>query len=309
LNCTLFIKKGVVKLKTYKGEIGLLIVAIIWGSGFVASDIAIGFFTPYQVLAIRFVIAAIILSIVFRKKLSSIKVISVKYGILLGLILYFSFLFQTVGLVYTTPSKNAFITSVNVIIVPFIGLLIYRKKIDIHGIISSFISIVGIGVISFNSNMTINIGDVLTLLSAIGYAFHIFYTGEFLKRGSDPISLTIIQMIVAAFTSLVALLFTTGSENIAESFKIALIATIYLGVFSTSLCFLLQTISQKNVSETKTAIILSTESVFGSIFSIIILSEKITLRTVLGCLLIFIAIIISEIKPNFNMLGTNKKYR
>ncbi len=296
-------------IKKYRGEIGLIIVAIIWGSGFVASDVALGYFTSFQVMAIRFSIGAITMSLVFHKKFNTITKKTLIHGIIIGVALYFAFLMQTIGLIYTTPSKNAFLTAINVIIVPFIGYIFLKEKIDIHGLIGAFLAVIGVGFISFNLDLSINVGDLLTLLCAFGFAVHIFTTGEFLKRGSDPIHLTIIQMITASIISIFFMLVFKNTEQPLKeteaSFNTALFATVYLGLFSTTVAFLLQTISQKFTTSTKTAIILSTEAVFGSLLSIIILGENITIRLIVGSLIIFSAIIISETKPNFGRSNIN----
>ena len=285
-------------MKKYLPEIGLIITAVIWGTGFIGTQLALdGGFTPIQILTIRFFIAALLLNIIFFKKVKMyIDKKSIKAGIVLGIFLFIAFELQTIGLVYTTPSKNAFITAANVVIVPFIGYLIYKRKIDKWGLISSVVAMIGIGILSLENDFSINLGDFLTFLCAIGFAFHIFYTSEFAKK-YNPLVLTSIQFSVAFILSFFMQIII-GEVNISVE-PIAYIGVIYLGIFSTIIGFLLQTICQKRVSETKTAIILSTESLFGTIFSVIIFKEAVTLKLVMGCLLIFSAIIVSETKLSF----------
>ncbi|MDU2198168.1 MAG: DMT family transporter, partial [Peptostreptococcaceae bacterium] len=141
-------------MKKYLPEIGLVITAIIWGTGFIGTQLALdGGFTPIQILTIRFFIAALLLNIIFFKQVKKyIDNKSIKAGITLGIFLFIAFELQTVGLVYTTPSKNAFITAANVVIVPFIGYLIYRRKIDKWGLISSIVAIIGIGILSLEKD-------------------------------------------------------------------------------------------------------------------------------------------------------------
>lgn len=285
------------------GEIGLFIVAIIWGSGFVGTQIAIDSeFTPNQIMTLRFLISAILISVICYKNIKNTDKSTIKSGVILGIFLFIGFAFQTYGILYTTPSKNAFITAVNVVIVPFIGFIIYKRKLDKIGIISSIISLMGIGVLSLESDFSISIGDLLTLICAFGFALHIFFTGEFAKD-KDPIALTAIQSFTAFILSLILLLITKET-NIPISAK-GLGAILYLAIFSTTICFLLQTICQRKTTQTKTAIILSTEAVFGTIFSIIILDEVITIKMIIGCVLIFVGIIMAETKLSF--LNKNKK--
>lgn len=284
-------------MKKYSGEIGLLIVAIIWGSGFVGTQIAIDSnFTPNQIMAIRFFISSVLINIIFYKNIKLINKETLKAGILLGIFLFIGFAFQTYGIMYTTPSKNAFITAANVVIVPFVGFLVYRRKLDKMGIFSSIIALLGIGILSLDDNLSISIGDLLTLICSFGFAFHIFFTGEF-ARDKNPIALTGIQTTTAFILSSFLLLITkeTSIPINVKGFG----AIIYLGIFSTTICFLLQTICQKKADQTKTAIILSTEAVFGTIFSIIILNEIVTFKMIIGCILIFAAIIIAETKLSF----------
>ena len=260
-------------MRKYIGEIGLIITAIIWGSGFVGSAVALEYYTPYQILAGRFLIGVLILGIVFNKRLKTIKKSTLIKGSILGIFLYIAFVLQTVGLQYTTPSKNAFLTAINVVIVPFIGFIIYKKKIDIFELGGAFMAIIGVAVLSLKFSSEINIGDLLTLCCAVGFAFHIFYTSKFVKD-EDPIQLTIIQMMAAAVIGCVVVVFK--GETTFSTQTEGLIPLLYLAVFSTTIAFLLQTVAQKYITETKAAIILSTESFWGMAFSVAILSEVMT---------------------------------
>lgn len=286
-------------MNKYFGEIGLIITAIIWGSGFVATAVALTYYTPYQTMAIRFLVGGIILSIVFYNRLKKIKMTMLKKGTFLGTILYISFALQTVGLQYTTPSKNAFITAVNVVIVPLIAYLFYRKKLNRSEVIGAFLALAGIGFMSLQISGTINLGDFLTFLCAIGFAFHIVYTAKFVK-GEDPIQLTLVQLLTAAVIGIVVI--AIKGELVMSFEPTALMPVLYLGVFSTTIAYLLQTAGQKLVSETKAAIILSTEALWGTLFSVIILSELITLRMTVGATLILAAILISELKINMSRI-------
>lgn len=289
-------------MRKYFGELGLAVVAIIWGSGFVASAVSLEHFTPYQILAIRFLIGIILLSLVFFKKLKNIKKSTIIKGSIIGIFLYLAFALQTVGLVYTTPSKNAFLTAVNVVIVPFIAFFIFKRKMDKFELFGALLAIIGIGVLSLKLSAGINFGDVLTLLCAVAFAFHIFYTAQFVKN-EDPVLLTVVQMAAATVLGLIVVIFK-GETNFSANIE-GVSALLYLGVFSTTIAFLLQTVAQKFTSETKAAIILSTEAFWGMVFSVIILSEVLTAKMAIGAILILVAIIISETKLKF----LKKKYR
>lgn len=283
-------------MKKYQGELFLIITAMIWGSGFVASAIALDFFTPYQILAGRFLVGVLILSAIFYKRLVEIKISTWIRGSIIGVFLYIAFLLQTVGLQYTTPSKNAFLTAINVIIVPFIAFVIYRRKISLNEVIGAIIAVIGVGVISLKVSTTINLGDFLTLLCAFAFAFQIFFTSKYVKD-EDPVLLTIVQLMVAGAIGLLVV-FLIGDTTVLLQAK-GVTSLLYLGAFSTTLAYLLQTYAQKTVSETKTAIILSMEAVWGMFFSIIILNELITIKMIIGAILIIVAIIVSETKFDF----------
>src|SRR5699024_5875367 len=169
-------------MKRYVGDLMLLTTAIVWGSGFVVTAIALKYLTAYQVMAGRFVLATLILILIFGYKFKTFNRSIIWRGAVLGLILYVSFALQTVGLEYTTPSKNSFITAVNVVVVPIIAFFVYKRMIDRQELIASVIALTGIGFLSLQGSLTINFGDFLTLLCAIGFAFDIFYTNVFVQK-------------------------------------------------------------------------------------------------------------------------------
>ncbi|RUL51647.1 DMT family transporter [Lysinibacillus antri] len=283
-------------MRKYIGEIMLCITAVIWGSGFVASAISLEHYTPYQILAGRFLVGFIILSIIFNKKLKTLNREIIKKGFVLGFFLYVAFALQTVGLQFTTPSKNAFLTAVNVVIVPFIAFLAYKRKIDKFELFGAVLAIIGIGFLSLQLSADVNIGDLLTLACAVAFAYQIFYTAKYVKD-EDPITLTIVQMFFAAVFAWIVVLFK-GEFNFSMETE-AVSSILYLAIFSTTIAYLFQTIAQKFTNETKAAIILSTESFWGMVFSIVLLGEVLTTRMVIGAILILIAIIISETKLAF----------
>ncbi|BAQ10613.1 DMT superfamily drug/metabolite transporter [Bacillus sp. OxB-1] len=283
-------------MRKYIGELALLVTAIIWGSGFVASAVALEHYTPYQILAARFFIGALLLGVVFAKKLKGIRKSTLLKGAALGFFLYVAFALQTVGLQYTTPSKNAFLTAVNVVIVPFLGWLIYKRKIDWYELSGAVLALIGVALLSLQFSAEVNVGDVLTLFCAVGFAFHIFFTARFVKE-EDPVLLTLLQMAAASVIGFVVVLFR-GETGFSMDPN-GTLPLLYLAVFSTTIAFLLQTIAQKFISDTKAAIILATESFWGMVFSVILLSEVLTLKMLLGACFILTAIMLSETKPGF----------
>ncbi|PET69613.1 EamA family transporter [Priestia megaterium] len=291
-------------MKHYLGDGMLLITAIVWGSGFVVTDIALQYLTPYQVMAGRFVLATLLLTLTFGYKFKAFTKSVWWKGTILGTFLFLAFVLQTVGLQHTTPSKNAFLTAVNVVIVPIIAYLLYKRKIDRFEMVGSVITIVGIGLLSLQSSMTLNFGDVLSLACAVAFAFDIFYTNLFIKE-EDPISVTIVQFITASLLSVVVVLIKGDIPTSLESEGIYSI--LYLAVFSTTIAYLFQNKAHKYTTASKATIILSTESFFGMLFSVLFLHEVLTARMVTGAVLIMVAILIAELKPSFLKKQSVKK--
>ena len=289
---------------------GLILVTVIWGGGFVASDMALESMKPFQIMMVRFLLASVLMGLVSlgqrnRKEEVVNRTGAIKAGILMGVALFIGFSLQIianqrgkvkkkiVALQYTTPSKNAFLTALNVVIVPFIAFVILKKKIGAKGIIGAILSVIGVALLSLNGNLTLGLGDALTLICAIGFAFQIFFTSEFVKKYPASV-LNMVQMITAFILSAVSMV-VFGETDFQVTTQ-GWLSVLYLGVISTTLCYLLQTACQKYVDETKAAIVLSMESVFGTIFSIIILHEIITPRMVIGCVIILAAVILSDKK-------------
>ena len=284
------------KRKSIYADLSLLLVAIIWGSGFVVTKNALDHVTPYYLLAFRFTIATILLGIIFFKRLRKSNFKDIKSGIVIGLFLFGGFATQTVGLNYTTAGKQAFITATNVVMVPFIYWAISKKRPDNYDILGAVLCLIGIGVLSLDSGLSVNYGDFLTLICAVFFALHISSVGYFAKD-SDPLVLTVVQFATAAVLSIICvLLFEPKSIQIQQE---AIFPIIYLGLFSTLLAFLIQNVAQKYTSSTHAAIILSLEAVFGSFLALIFLKEAFTFRFVIGCFAILISVITSETKWEF----------
>lgn len=281
-------------IKKYSGKIGLFIVAIIWGTGFAASALALDNYTPYQTLALRFSMAFVLSLLIYRKKIKNIsKEVAIKSS-MIGIFLFLAFLFQTVGLQYTTASKNAFLTAVNIIIVPFIGLVIYREKIPPKSLIGSVVTLMGIAFLSVDGSGLggVNKGDLLTLVAALFFALQIFYT-DYNVKNIDPGAIMIIQMGTAALLSWITVLFT-GQTDVNLTFT-ALKPIFYLGIVSTMVAYGIQTWAQRITNSTEAAVILSTEAFFGMIASILILGELVTIQILFGAVLIFVGILIVEL--------------
>jgi drug/metabolite transporter (DMT)-like permease len=207
--------------------------------------------------------------------------------------LFVSYLLQTYGVKYTTASKNAFITTLYVIIVPFLHWFFNKKRPSVNNIGAAVIAVFGLALISLEGDLSINIGDLLTLFCGLFFAFHIVFVDRYTNH-HDPVRLTVIQMVVAAILSWVLAPIMEGTQDFTVINGSMLVGLLYLGIFSTMICFLLQNVGQKHLSPNTTSIILSFEAVFGLVFSVIFLEEEVTPKLMAGCILLFSSVILSE---------------
>ncbi len=275
----------------------LFIVAIIWGSGFIVSQLALDSgLLPFSIMTIRFLVAAILMTLIFARKLKDITKKDLIAGGIVGFLLFTAFGAQIVGLQFTTPSKNAFLTATNVVMVPFLYWILSKKKPDIFSIGAAFLCLFGISFLSLEGDFSLGLGDTFSLICAIFFACHISATGFFSKK-VDTTLLTIIQMWVATILSVLGAFSTENLPAVIPS--LGIISVLYLGIFSTMVAFFIQTTAQKHTTSTRTAIILSTEALFGAIFSVIFLKELLTFKMIVGGVAIFLAIVTAETKWEF----------
>lgn len=277
---------------------GLILTAAIWGFAFVVVKDSVDSVPPVYMVSIRYTIAALILGIVLIPRL---KVLNKKYwihGIITGLMLSLGYITQTIGCYYTTAGKNAFLTTVYVILIPLISWPLTKKRPSAAVFISAVMALCGIGLLALkveDSGFSMNVGDILTLICGLFYALHIIFTSKF-SQDENPVVLTWIQFVVAAVSSWIISPFCDGAFPAGVIFESKIIVSmLYLGIFSSLIAFLLQNVCLKYVDPSLASLFLSLESVFGVVFSVIFLpNETMTVKMIIGCVLIFEAITIAE---------------
>ncbi len=279
--------------KQLKADILLLLVAISWGSTFVITKNALIDIPTYNFLAIRFVLSFIITSIIYYKKMIKVDSNTIKYGIIIGIVLFLGYALQTLGLNYTTASKSGFITGFSVIIVPIFSALYLKQKPNTLAIIGSIFAIIGLGFMTLNSSLIPNIGDCYTFFGAFAFAFHIILVGKYTVK-SDSEALAIVQIGVVGFLSLITSLISEDF-TIPKGYNIW-INILIISVFATSLAYVIQNKMQKFTSPTHTALIYTGEPVFSAIFAYFLLNEIMNPLGIVGGVLIVFGMIISEIK-------------
>lgn len=282
--------------KANLGRTCLILTTLIWGSSFVILKSALDSITPLWVLAIRFSGAAILMLIACLPRLKKLDKRYVTGGCLMGLCLAAAYIVQTYGLVYTTPGKNAFLTTTYCILVPFLYWIISGKRPDKYNIIAALVCLVGVGFVCLGNDLSINIGDMLTILCGLFYGLHIIVTSR-TAENRDPVLITMLQFATAAVVCFIgAVLFEPAPHDIGSGTWLSI---AYMTFVCTGLCYILQTVGQKYTPPSQTAVILTLESVFGSAISVILGVESLTFNIALGFFLIFIAIITSETKLDF----------
>lgn len=292
------------KNKATMGKLLLVLVTIVWGSSFVVlkdtlSTLGNGHFT-FFILAVRFLIAGIVLALVCWKKLITIKKSTFIKGLILGVILFGAYGIQTVGLNYTTASKNAFLTAVYVVLVPFLSWIFLSKKPTLRNYVAALMCLVGIALVAVvgkdeHGSMEF-LGDLLSLFSGVFYAFQIIYISKHAEK-EDAIQLLIVELFTVA-------IICTGITSIVEfpthyqEFSLpdgAIWKILYLALACTLFAQFGQMVAQKYTPPMSVALIFSLEAVFGVVFELLSGTANLTPYIVIGFIVIFIAEIISEV--------------
>lgn len=279
----------------------LLAAPIIWGSSFVVMKHSLDSFTPMYLLAFRFTAAAIVLAVVFWKMWKQMNKGYLLAGLVTGTCLFLAYAFQTYGLDGTTPGKNAFLTAVYCVIVPFLNWLLLRQKPDKFHILAALICIAGIGMVSLSgggsSNLSVSTGDLLTLVGGFFFAAHIVAVNHF-AEGRDVFLMTTLQFGFFALWSWV------GAAAFGEPLPTGLTPGVigglaYLVIFCSCGALLFQNIGQKYTAPATAAVLLSLEAPFGVLVSILMGEESLNAIMLTGFVLIFLAVICSETKFSF----------
>lgn len=292
--------------KVLFAEFSLFLVTIIWGMGFPITKIALEYgFGPNTIMVGRFLTATIILGIIYHKKIRLTNKTLLLYGSFTGLFLFFGFYFQTLGNVYTTASKNGFITQLNIIFVPYLYFLFFKRKVDIFNIISVASAIIGLFVLTYDPEeitdgigtyfTSVNIGDFYTLICAVMVAFHVTTGSYFQKKYDfDPAAFVFINIASAGLLSIIFMFIT---ETLPTTVITNYWPLVFLGIFNTALGFLVQSYALKISLPTRVSLIVALESVFAAIGAVLILGELVSFQMVAGGILIITAVLLSEIRP------------
>lgn len=291
--------------KTIRGEIFLIITAIIWGTSFVAQRVGMELIGPFTFTATRFLVGTlslipiILITDKFSKKEEENKTETgtkkdlLIGGLACGLALFSGISFQQAGLQYTTAGKAGFITALYIVLVPLLGLFL-KKKVDKNVWLGLVLAVIALYLLCFTEDFSISKGDLIVLCGTVFWAIHILVIDHFAPK-VNGLKMSCIQFFTAGILSLIIAFFTETIEISAILNSAGPI--LYTGIVVVGVAYTFQIIGQRGTNPTVAAIILSMESVFAVVSGMMLLGESMSLKEILGCVLMLAAVLITQIQP------------
>ena len=285
-------------MNNIKGSLILLLTAFIWGTAFVAQSVAMDYIEPFTFNAIRFLLGGVVLlpliALQSRKERSAEtgdKKLLWKGGILCGIVLCIASAFQQLGIQGTTVGKTGFITALYIIVVPFFSLFLGKKLSPKIGI-SVVLAVIGLYLLCMTGSLSLGKGDLLVCACACVFALHILVIDHYSPL-VDGVKMSCIQFFTCALLNTIPMfLFEDVSMH---NIMVGCAPILYAGLLSSGAGYTLQIIGQKGMNPTVASILLSMESVFSVLAGWVILGQSLTIKEGLGCVLMFIAIIIAQL--------------
>jgi len=287
-------------------DTGLLFVAFIWGLTFVMVQEAVQDYPVFACLSARLTFGVVGLLPILWWRRSYLRLSESEAplrkqlfaGIVMGVLLFAGYSFQTAGLLFTTPAKAGFITGLSVVIVPLLGVIFLRERPSRGVVLGIALATVGLGLLTLsglNLVVGINPGDILVLFCAFSFAGHIFVTGLFAPR-MNALVLTVAQIATVAVLSTIAMLLFEQPVSWPPTGQ-PLFAALFTGLLATALAFGLQTSAQRFTTATHTALIFATEPVFAALASFVLIGELLGPTELLGSALILAGMLAAELGP------------
>ncbi len=276
-----------------RGILALFGATLLWATTFVMMKSAMEEVPVLWVIALRFTGAALLLAAVAGKRLKQLDRGTLIGGAKMGLLLFLAYLLQNIGLTMISPGKNAFLLTGYTVVTPFVAWAWNKARPDRFNLTAAAMCFLGMGLASFGADLTVGKGELITIASGLFYALHIVCSGRE-TQGRDALLISFVQMAVIGGVSLVLMpIFSEFPRNVQPDTWLNI---AYLSVVCTGVCFLLQAYGQKYTPPMEVSIILPFESVFGALFSVA-LGEQVAVREGVGYVLMFLAAIVSEVKP------------
>lgn len=280
-------------------KISLVSVAAIWGGSFVVLKDALDSITPARLMAIRFALTTLIIGLIFQRRiLAHLDRKHLANGAILGLAYGGGYLLQTYGLAGTTPGKNAFLTSVYCVIVPLLNWLLIRKRPGANSFVAAVLAVAGVGLVSLSATGEggLNSGDALTLCCSVMYAIHIVLVPRY-ARDCDVMTITLVQLATCAMMCFIAGIGFEPAPALSVVTPELVGAFAYLVLLASCYAMVMQNFAQSIVEPASAALIMSLESVFAVLASVLFYGEQLTAREIAGFALIFLAVLLSEAVP------------
>ena len=297
-----------------KSNLLLILASIIWGCAFVAQNVEMNYIGPWTFSTIRFLIAGFsLLAIipildkkrthVIRPKTKEEKMKLLLGSVLCGLALSIGSIVQQIAMLTVPVAKAGFLTTLYVLFVPMITLL-FGKKIPLKVWIGIAMALFGLYLLSMAGNLAIGIGEILLILAAFLFAIHIIIIGYFSTR-VDPVRLSCGQLLIGGFATVIPMIVI--EKPTIGSILAAYIPLLYTGIFSSCVAYTLQIFAQKEANPTIAGMLLSLESVFAALAGYLILHQVLNTRELIGCVVIFIAIVIAQLPDRRDMVNVTKE--
>ena len=280
----------------------LILTTLLWGTSFIITRTLTNTIPVFFYLGLRYSIATIGLIPIFRRY-KGLSMKEVKIAGIAGLIYFFSIVTQTIGMRFTTASKAGFLTGLNVILVPIIVAIVFKKSISKKLWVAVILATIGTYIMSFTGLELVTIGDPLVIICALLYAIYIIY----IDRKAKDIDIYRFSQLQLLFITIASFGISAIIEDWHSIFtmKASMIFTldhflwlIYIGIAVTSLTFIFQVYGQRYINETKTSLIFSLEPIFATVFAVLWGNEFLSVQLYIGSILIFIGILIPSIKRN-----------
>lgn len=287
--------------KQIRGSLFLFFAALIWGVAFVAQSVGMNYVGPFTFTCSRSLVGGIVLLPLIslldhvkadknEKQLEDKKLLMLA-GLICGILLCVATSFQQIGLMYTTVGKAGFITAFYIIMVPIFGLF-FKRRCGLSVWIGVIIALFGLYFLCMTESFTIQKGDFLEFICALVFTFHILVIDHYGDK-VNGVKLSCIQFFVCGVISGVLMLLFENPEW--TQIKAAAVPILYAGVLSSGVGYTFQIIGQKTINPTVASLIMSLESVISVLAGLVLLGQQLSLRELIGCILMFIAIVLAQL--------------
>ena len=282
------------KIREFGADFSLLLVAIAWGCTFIPVQQAVEETPVYIFLFWRFIVATLLMGILAFKHFKALDRRTIYGGIVLGVFLFLGFAFQTFGLTYTYSSTVAFITGLNVVIVPFILLIVFKKRASLYSNVGAIIAAVGLYFLTSKGEITAGLGELYTLVCAFMFAAQIAFTGHYVKH-CNIYTLVVVQLFTVSLLSFFGAVALDGTVMPKAFDGLFVNAVIITAVFATVFAFFVQTAMQRFTTPAKTAIIFTMEPVSAGLAGYFFASELLGTLQIFGAVLILGGVLVAEL--------------